>query len=252
MGNSGENNGDQEWYPSTASFNSLQEWKDTVTRIDMAIGNRIEALKGELPAASEKSVWEMLAPSVNVSWVGAHSELISAERQLHVLETDEKPLGSIGMALEGGRVRAAQDGYNNALAEFVLLDEDMRTKQEVRQTLDGLVGQVKKRLHLIEQMEKTSKELRDIHARLDDIQTIPDIALIQIADITSDETLIAQAKTLAKSSMSVLEKLPAPEKTEIVEPSLSSLFGALAKKSLASLRRSYTTAAEKPVKPSAP
>lgn len=250
-----ENNENQEWYTSTTSFDSLQTWRETVTKADSVIGSRIETLKDQLPASSEKALWEMLAPDMDVSWAQVQSELKTAERQLHVLQTDEKPLGAIGMALEGERVKTAENDYNNALAGFVLLDENLRQQQDVRETLDGLVVQVRERLHLIEQMEKTSKDLRAIHAQLDEFLSappapsaelcLPDIDMVFIAETATDETLIEQARTLARSGKDALGKLPEPTKAPLADPSLSSLFGTFARKSIASLKRTYTSAASK-------
>ena len=250
--------GSDEWYLSTALFDSVRDWKWQSAEIQVAIESRLGELKRELPAESETAVWEALAPSINVEWKEARTELERAAKKLNRLHSEDKPLGLIGQALEGERVNRAEEKYNMALATFTMLDESLRQKDDVRAQLDTAVHELRHRMHLIEEMEKTSQQLQKVNELLDDVlsakpaelaemPTLPEITPQPTAGL-SDESLLEQARHMAKSALDAVETLPDTFRKSRNGPSLTSLFATFAKRSIASLRKPYSMAASKPFK----
>lgn len=230
------------WHRVDANIDSLRDWRRSFAHMNSLITTRLHMLKGELPATSENELWHNLAPQFDGHWKNHEVTLRRAERELHVMETEQKPLGAIGRALEGDRVQDALDSYNHALAGFVLLDESLRTKAEARETLDVMVTQIKDRLHLIERMEKTTRELLALNQKLEPFLSkdsgsgeIPDIQMVGPDECISNEHLLEKASHLTKTAEQAIKGL---HPSSAPEPSLTSLFKTFARRSLASLRRS--------------
>lgn len=229
------------WHQVNTTTAPLKDWRRNFAQMNSLITTRLERLKSELPATSENDLWQGLAPQFDRQWQEQKDSLNNAEQALHIMENEHKPLGAIGRALEGERVRTARDNYNDALAGFVMLDESLRTQTQARETLDIMVDQVKERLHLIERMEKTNRELVALSRKLEPFLQKeaptgepPEIEMVDPEITQNDEHLLERAGHLAKSAEQVIKDIlpqAPPDQT------LSGLFKTLARRSMASLRR---------------
>lgn len=79
---------------------------------------------------SRQQIWHLMARTASPDWARAYATLQSAQQQVAFLDnTDNKPLGAIGAALESEHTVAAENAYLAAQSHFTLVNERLRGKK---------------------------------------------------------------------------------------------------------------------------
>lgn len=93
---------------------------------------------------SEQQIWHLMARTVSSRWASAYATLQAAQQRMTYLHSNEnKPLGSIGAALESEYTNAAEVAYLSAQSDFTMIDESLRGKKFLNMLLEDLVARQK-------------------------------------------------------------------------------------------------------------
>jgi len=115
----------------------LQDW---ATRNEPMISRLSAAIKIKPAPLPENHLWDMIASMYSSDWTNAKATLNAAERQINHLKLPEnRPLGLIGAAMHSDETVAAERQLEKALADFTILNEDLRAQVELNHLLMALV-----------------------------------------------------------------------------------------------------------------
>lgn len=93
---------------------------------------------------NEQQLWHLMARTVSPRWARAYTDLQTAEQCLSRLNnTENKPLGAIGAALDSEHTIAAEAACLAAQSHFTLVDERLRSKKFLGLLLDDLAARQK-------------------------------------------------------------------------------------------------------------
>lgn len=115
------------------------EMQDWATRNEPMISRLSAAIK--IKPQHENHLWDMIASMYSSDWTNAKATLGAAERQINYLRLPEnKPLGLIGAAMHSDETVAAERQLQKALADFTIVNEDLRAQVELNHLLMALVS----------------------------------------------------------------------------------------------------------------
>lgn len=108
---------------------------------NQAMINELLAAMGDKAfGATDADIWEMLAERFSPEWRESRDALLRAQKELDErLNDDNVPLGLIGMALDGGETTQYNDAYSTAIANFTMVNENLRQKTDMQQLMGGLL-----------------------------------------------------------------------------------------------------------------
>lgn len=111
-------------HPAPAKIDRVRtHYRRIVSHIELA------SRAAETPLSAQQ-IWHLMARTASPDWARAYASLQSAQQQVAYLDnTDNKPLGAIGAALESEYTVAAENAYLAAQSHFTLLDEKLRGKK---------------------------------------------------------------------------------------------------------------------------
>lgn len=114
----------------------LRTWADSQANFIQ----KIEDGLGNFTRMSESDLWELIAGSYSDEWREARKTVQAASQLLQErTDPDNRPLGAIGAALDGGELDDIKDMHNWALSQFTLHNENLRSEQRLQQMLKTLV-----------------------------------------------------------------------------------------------------------------
>lgn len=115
----------------------LQDW---ATRNEPMISRLSAAIKIKKTPLPENHLWDMIASMYSSDWTNAKATVNAAERQVtHLNLPENRPLGLIGAAMHSDETVAAERQLQKALADFTILNEDLRAQVELNHLLMALV-----------------------------------------------------------------------------------------------------------------
>jgi hypothetical protein len=130
------------------------------------ISSVVSSLRDSRSPLSDAHLWQAIAAEASTAWQQAKADLSRADADLCRIESDEEiPLGSIGNALDGEETAHIREAQRERLAQFVLIDETLRTDEGLQQKLDDL------RAHwsMIETSLDMSREMREMTRELEKV-----------------------------------------------------------------------------------
>lgn len=113
---------------------------------------------------SETEIWQLLAQHSSVLWRDAHGRMIAAQGVLddHMLP-ENKPIGAIGIALDGGTTDMLEEGLACAIADFVMIDEHLRSDAELMAMMDVLAEECR----MLDASQRISEDVLRLTEELD-------------------------------------------------------------------------------------
>jgi len=88
---------------------------------------------------AENALWDMIADSWSSDWGAARTRLGDAAHDLYMRQKPENiPLGSIGLAMDAGQLDQSEKRYRAALAQFTVINEELRLHAELSHLLEIL------------------------------------------------------------------------------------------------------------------
>lgn len=116
------------------------EMQDWASRNEPMISRLSAAITIKKTPLNEHHLWDMIASMYSSDWTNAKATLNAAERQVNHLKLPEnRPLGLIGAAMHSDETVAADRQLQKALADFTILNEDLRAQVELNHLLMALV-----------------------------------------------------------------------------------------------------------------
>ncbi len=118
---------------------------DTIDRVRLRYRRIVSHIELASRAAdtplSAQQIWHLMARTASPGWARAYSTLQIAQQHITYLDnSDNKPLGAIGAALESEHTVAAENAFLAAQSHFTLVDEKLRGKKFLNMLLSDIVA----------------------------------------------------------------------------------------------------------------
>ena len=135
----------------------MQDWAEA----NKPMISRLSAALAKKPSMHEGAVWDLIAAEFSPEWMHAKSNLKSAEQHVKYLALPENmPLGLIGGALQSDEVNHAHQTLAEAMAGFIIIDEQLRQHGELK----SLLGAVRQHQKVVSQSLEISRKMERMTA----------------------------------------------------------------------------------------
>ena len=112
-------------------------WADENADFLTALNHKMTQKGFGQKSLSENTVWDAIADTWSPDWAKARSHLGDAANDLYERQKPENiPLGSIGLALDAGALDQSEKRYRDALAEFTVINEELRQDEKLSRLLE--------------------------------------------------------------------------------------------------------------------
>lgn len=123
--------------------------------------------------------WRQMANKHCQQWARAEQKLSKCKSELEKLSTPEQsPLGIIGRSLDSSLIDQAQQNYNQALAAFTLLDENLRSNNDLSQNFEAALRKHNLEQSHLQQLQDLKKQAMFQQRYIGDIQVKKDMSSV--------------------------------------------------------------------------